>query len=212
MKCSKENLPVSKNTYEMKANRNLLQFTLGEQLAHGMDVSNLVYTLAREVGFDEDICYHMAVAGMIHDIGKVGLKGMVDDKNALVVEEMKVVRLHPNKGCEIAKRLGYSDMIAESILEHHENFDGSGYPENKRGRDIHFGGRLLRICDVYAALTTDRPYRPAFTEDAAFSMMIEQAKYFDLEYFLAFQRMIHKYKRKQIKALEVQIDWRGEIQ
>lgn len=211
MRCSKENETESGNIYRVKKRKNLLQYTLSEQIAHGMDVSNLVYALSTEVGCREEESYQMAIAGMLHDIGKVVLKDMVDDNNALVVEEIKVVRMHPRQGYEITKGLGYDDLITKSILYHHENYDGSGYPANLRGTQIPLGARLLRICDVYCALTSRRPYRPAYDEQTAFAMMIEQIKDFDLGCFLAFQRVVHRYKREKIEIGQLCIDGKGNI-
>ena len=84
------------------------------------------------------------------------------------------------------------------MRHHHENYDGSGYPDNLSGEGIPLGARIIRVCDVYAALTSDRPYRKAFESQSAVQMMIEEIKDFDVKVFLAFQRMIHKNKEKEI--------------
>ena len=89
-------------------------------------------------------------------------------------------------------RHDYSDFVVESILYHHENYDGSGYPENLAGDQIPLGARILRVCDVYAALTSDRPYRKAFDPETAVELMIDEVKNFDMKVFLAFQRTIHE--------------------
>ena len=102
------------------------------------------------------------------------------------------MRMHPRLGYEILIRYDFSDFIIESILYHHENYDGSGYPENLAGDSIPIGGRILRVCDVYAALTSERPYRQAFDQDTALELMIDEVKNFDMKVFLAFQRVIHE--------------------
>ncbi len=79
----------------------------------------------------------------------------------------------------------------ESILYHHENYDGSGYPENLSGENIPMGARILRVCDVFAALISDRSYRRAFDRETAVELMIDEVKNFDMEIFLAFMRIIH---------------------
>ena len=91
----------------------------------------------------------------------------------------------------------------ESILYHHENYDGTGYPANLAGEKIPFGARILRICDVYCALTSDRPYRSAFPREQAMELMTEEVKNFDLKMFLAFQRVIHSGSRKAIELSDV---------
>lgn len=136
----------------------MLRYTLTEQLIHGMEVSNLAYDLARELGYEKEICYELAKAGVLHDIGKIVLENYVEEQDTLVVEEMRFVRTHSTLGYELLQGRGYSDFVLESILYHHENYDGTGYPANLAGEKIPFGARILRICDVYCALTSDRPY------------------------------------------------------
>lgn len=181
----------------------MLRYTLTEQLIHGMEVSNLAYDLARELGYEKKICYELAKAGVLHDIGKIVLENYVEEQDTLVVEEMRFVRTHSTLGYELLQGRGYSDFVLESILYHHENYDGTGYPANLAGEKIPFGARILRICDVYCALTSDRPYRSAFTREQAMELMTEEVKNFDLKMFLAFQRVIHSGSRKAIELSDV---------
>ncbi len=129
---------------ENKNNRlkeHILEYDLSSELHHGMDVSNLAYDVAKAMGLEEEICYQLAIAGMLHDIGKLRLTGYIngEEQSSLVIEELKYVRMHPNLGYEELKSQGYSDFVLESILYHHENYDGSGYPENKSGEEIPIG-------------------------------------------------------------------------
>ena len=87
--------------------------------------------------------------------------------------------------------------MLESILYHHENYDGTGYPSNLSGKEIPLGARILRVCDVYAALSSDRPYRKAFDITTVIDLMIDEIKNFDMEVFLAFQRVIHEVADRQ---------------
>ena len=173
--------------------KHLLQYSLREQLVHGMRVSNLACGLAKELGLPEDYCYDMAVAGMLHDIGKERVSNALDeDAERLIVEEIHYVRLHSQASYEILKQRGYSERILQTVLYHHENMDGSGYPENLSGEAIPLGARIIRVCDVYAALTSDRPYRKSFDRTTAVELMIVDIKDFDIKVFLAFQRMLHE--------------------
>ena len=173
--------------------KHLLQYSLREQLVHGMRVSNLACGLAKELGLPEDYCYDMTVAGMLHDIGKERVSNALDeDAERLIVEEIHYVRLHSQASYEILKQRGYSERILQTVLYHHENMDGSGYPENLSGEAIPLGARIIRVCDVYAALTSDRPYRKSFDRKTAVELMIEDIKDFDIKVFLAFQRMLHE--------------------
>ena len=172
----------------------LLTFDLSAEFRHGIAVSNLAYEVGREMGLDEKTCYELAIAGMVHDIGKIRLKGYIlgRESDSLVIEEMKYVRMHSTLGYEDLKEEGiYSDFILESVLYHHENYDGTGYPSHLTGNEIPLGARILRVCDVYCALISDRVYRKAFDRRTAMELMIEEIKNFDLEVFLAFQRAIH---------------------
>ena len=171
----------------------ILEFDLASELHHGMMVSNRAYALAEEMGLPHEQCYELAIAGMLHDIGKLKLTSYINgqEQDPLVIEELKYVRMHSTLGYEELKGQGYSDFVLESILYHHENYDGSGYPANKAGEDIPIGARILRVCDVYAALISDRPYRKAFDISAVMELMIDEVKNFDMQVFLAFQRVVH---------------------
>ena len=179
-----------------KSGDRLLDFDLSEELNHGIAVSNLAYAVAAELGQDEEFCYQMAIAGMLHDIGKLKLTGYINgqEKDPLLIEELKYVRMHSSLGYEELKDQGYSELVLQSVLYHHENYDGSGYPSNLRGDSIPLGARILRVCDVYAALSSDRPYRKAFDVSTVIELMIDEIKNFDMEVFLAFQRVVHNNK------------------
>ena len=177
----------------VKSTDRILEFDLSAELNHGVVVSNLAYAVAAEMGRDEAFCYQMAIAGMLHDIGKLKLTGYINgqERDPLLIEELKYVRMHSSLGYEELKEQGYSDIVLQSILYHHENYDGSGYPSNLSGDNIPLGARILRVCDVYAALSSDRPYRKAFDVSTVIELMIDEIKNFDMEVFLAFQRVVH---------------------
>ena len=177
----------------VKSTDRILEFDLSAELNHGVVVSNLAYAVAAEMGRDEAFCYQMAIAGMLHDIGKLKLTGYINgqERDPLLIEELKYVRMHSSLGYEELQEQGYSDIVLQSILYHHENYDGSGYPSNLSGDSIPLGARILRVCDVYAALSSDRPYRKAFDVSTVIELMIDEIKNFDMEVFLAFQRVVH---------------------
>ena len=177
----------------VKSTDRILDFDLSAELNHGVVVSNLAYAVAVEMGLDEEFCYQMAIAGMLHDIGKLKLTGYINgqERDPLLIEELKYVRMHSSLGYEELKDQGYSDIVLQSILYHHENYDVSGYPSNLSENSIPLGARILRVCDVYAALSSDRPYRKAFDVSTVIELMIDEIKNFDMEVFLAFQRVVH---------------------
>ena len=182
-----------------KTTDRILDLDLSSELNHGIIVSNLAYDVAKELGQNEEFCSQMAIAGILHDIGKLKLTGYIDgqEKDPLLIEELKYVRMHSALGYEELKNQGYSDIVLESILYHHENYDGTGYPSNLSGKEIPLGARILRVCDVYAALSSDRPYRRAFDITTVIDLMIDEIKNFDMEVFLAFQRVIHEVADRQ---------------
>ncbi|WMJ89595.1 HD-GYP domain-containing protein [Anaerocolumna sp. MB42-C2] len=177
-------------------NDTAMEDDLEEAIDHGILVSKLAFLLSKEMEMDENYCYTMAVAGMVHDIGKLKLGQFLYKRsnNTLTVEEMKYIRMHPAIGYEILKKYKYDDTILESVYHHHENYDGTGYPDNLKESAIPIGGRILRICDVYAALISDRRYRSAFNQETAINLLIEEVKNFDMGIFLAFLRVVHSEK------------------
>lgn len=180
----------------------LITFDLEKEIKHGIQVSNLAYQTGKMLGLEETMCHELAVAGILHDIGKLKLRNYITaEENPLIVEEIKYVRRHPKLGYESLKERGYSDFILESIYYHHENYDGSGYPKNLSGEEIPLGARILRICDVYAALTSKRSYRDAFSPEVAMEMLIDEVKNFDMKIFLAFQRTMHEEDKEKEKVI-----------
>ena len=171
-----------------------------KELAHGMTVSNLAYLVGKQLNFSEEDCHDLALAGFLHDIGKLELVKYVRDHEGetLVIEEMKYVRRHPRLGAEILEKKGYSQKIVDMVKFHHENCDGSGYPMNLSREDIPIGSRIIRVCDVFAALTNDRPYRKAFDIQTAMKLMIEESKDYDVQVFLAFMNVVHHEDVKKI--------------
>lgn len=182
----------------------ILDYSMEEEINHGIYVSNMVYLVAKELGLPEEECYELSVAGILHDIGKLRINDLYESDDKLVIEEMRCVRMHASLGYEILKNYDYSDYILKSILYHHENYDGTGYPENLSGEEIPLGARIIRVCDTFAALTTDRPYRKHFELDTTIELMIEEVKNFDIKVFIAFRRVVQevglKYQTKVIKG------------
>ena len=172
----------------------IIKLSLAKEISHGICVSNLSYRVARELGFSEERCHDLAVAGFLHDVGKLELKKYLygREEDTLTVEEMKYVRMHADLSAEVLRRCGYPEDMVEWVHCHHENCDGSGYPGNLTKEEIPLEARIIRICDVFAALTSNRVYRKAFDVDTAVELMIEEAKNYDLKVFLAFLKVIHE--------------------
>jgi len=203
---------------ENKTRGHILKLNLASELTHGVCVSNLAYRVAEKLGLSEEMCYDLAVAGLVHDIGKMEISKYLYnlERDPLMIEELKYVRTHSTLGYAILIERNYPEFILQSILHHHENYDGTGYPSNLAGQEIPIGARVLRVCDTFAALVTDRPYRKAFSVEEAVRLMIEEIKDFDVGVFLAFQQVVHgpyieeilKMNKETWKINEEDITWR----
>jgi HD-GYP domain-containing protein (c-di-GMP phosphodiesterase class II) len=163
------------------------------EMCHGILVSNLARALAEELGESLIFCNKIEIAGVLHDLGKLRVAKYLDSdgKGRLAIERRQYVRMHPLHSFEALKKAHYPRDIAEAVYYHHENYDGSGYPDNLKGDDIPWMARILRTCDVYTALTNDRSYRRAFDGTAAIEIMIDEVENYDMKIFLAFQRLFH---------------------
>lgn len=181
-----------KRRYDAHAVETPIDLSVEENISHGVCVSNLAYAVAKELNLPEEECHKLAIAGFLHDIGKIKLNTYVYDREkTFTIDEMRYMRLHPSLGYAILKERDYDEDILEAVLYHHENYDGSGYPKNLAGEEIPLGGRILRVCDAFGALISNRPCREAFDKDTALEIMVEEAKYFDMRVYLAFQRVSH---------------------
>ena len=192
---------------EKRTTGHILRLNLSAELTHGMCVSNLAFQVACEMGLSPETCHEMAVAGMVHDIGKLEIAKYLYSRepDPLTIEELKYVRTHSTMGYAILNERHYSEFVLQSILHHHENYDGSGYPSNLAGEEIPLGARVLRVSDTFAALISDRPYRKAFSMEEAVALMIDEIKDFDVGVFLAFQRVVHGPHIEEIMEINKQV-------
>ena len=174
--------------------KTILEIDLIDGLRHGVCVSNLTYLIAKKLGLSDEECNKLAVAGMVHDIGKLRLSSYLYGRNSngMIIEEIQYMRKHSRLGYEILKKYSYNDAICEAVLYHHENYDGSGYPDNLKAEKIPLGARIMRVADAFIALISERPYREAYDFDSAISIMIEDVKEYDMQVFLAFMDVIHE--------------------
>ena len=115
--------------------------------------------------------------GYLHDIGKISIPDAILFKRGLLTEEeWKTMRLHTLRGEEICKPMKSLAPVMPIIRSHHERWDGSGYPDGLRGEEIPLLARILQVADIYDALTTARPYKPAFSHQHAIEIMNEEAR------------------------------------
>ncbi|MBE3133829.1 MAG: HD domain-containing protein [Acidobacteria bacterium] len=135
---------------------------------HQRRVAKLATAIAIELGLSQDVTDGLHYASVIHDIGKISLPAEILSKPMLLSPiEMKLVQTHPASGFEILKDIEFPWPVAAIILQHHERFNGSGYPGGLRGEEILLEARILGVADTVDAIASHRPYRPALGPDAA---------------------------------------------
>ncbi|NUQ84489.1 MAG: HD domain-containing protein [Anaerolineales bacterium] len=131
----------------------------------------------------------------IHDIGKIAISEFLVNKPGRFTEaEHLMIQHHAQLGANLIEKLKLDRRIHLSILHHHENFDGSGYPHKLAGDQIPFEARIIRITDTYDALTSNRGYRPAYSHKKALAIMERDHHCFDAELLKVFFRMLHRRK------------------
>ena len=124
--------------------------------------------LAQEYGLSPTEVRAVRYGGVLHDIGKIGVdEAIIRKPGPLTPEETAQMRRHPDIGAQIISQLRFARDVAPIISGHHEYWDGSGYPRGLKGEDIPMGARIITIVDAYDAMTTDRPYRSALSDEEA---------------------------------------------
>ncbi|MBQ7636034.1 MAG: HD domain-containing protein [Lachnospiraceae bacterium] len=166
---------------------------LEDSIDHGRLVAEIVKMLADRIGLDEKTTETIYNAACVHDVGKLKLSQSIygRDKKSLHVEEVRHMRMHARLGAEMLGKCNYPSEIVDAVYHHHECYDGSGYPDNLREDDIPYSSRFIKICDAFAALISDRPYRKGFDKETALGMMIEDNKEYDIKLFLDFMNLVN---------------------
>lgn len=140
--------------------------TRSEETAnHVSRVSEIAYLIAKKIGFDQEKAKLLKMVAPLHDVGKIGIpESILNKPGKLTPEEFNVVKRHSNIGYKILKESGLEILEAGAIvaLEHHERWDGTGYPRQLAGEEIHIYGRIVIIADVFDALSNDRVYKKAW--------------------------------------------------
>jgi putative two-component system response regulator len=137
-------------------------------VGHSERVSVLAMSVAAHMGLDDVTVEAVRIAGLLHDVGTAGVSEIVLAKaGELTLEEMNHVREHVRIGMQILSPLRYLGRVLDYVCDHHEHFDGRGYPRGVAGEAISLGGRIIAAVDAFDALTSPRPYRSAVTAVAA---------------------------------------------
>jgi diguanylate cyclase (GGDEF)-like protein/PAS domain S-box-containing protein len=159
---------------------------------HAERLNSLTAMLGKALNLSEFELDELALLATLHDIGKVGIDDKILKKpGKLTEEEWKIMKKHPSIGYRIAKATPELSSIAEYILCHHERWDGNGYPQNLSGDNIPLLSRIVAVADAFDAMTVDRVYRKAMTEEAAIQEIVDNSgTQFDPEIALTFVNLI----------------------
>jgi putative nucleotidyltransferase with HDIG domain len=135
---------------------------------YGQQITNLSEQIALNVGYPSEAMETVHWAALLHDIGKLGIPDQVlKNPGPLTSEEWAVVRKHPQIGAEIVINISNLLDVAELVQDHHERWDGTGYPNGMSGEEIPLGARIIAVADAYTAMVNHRVYRSACTPDEA---------------------------------------------
>ncbi|HLG99141.1 MAG TPA: HD domain-containing phosphohydrolase [Bryobacteraceae bacterium] len=145
------------------------------QHCHRLAVTSVM--LGEALGLPKQDLTALFRGGYLHDIGKVGIPDAILFKSGpLTAEEWETMRSHPLRGEEICRAMKSLWPVLPIIRNHHEHWDGSGYPDGLAGEDIPLLARILQVADIFDALTTERPYKPALSPRAAIAVMEEEVR------------------------------------
>jgi HD-GYP domain-containing protein (c-di-GMP phosphodiesterase class II) len=137
---------------------------------HQNRVGALAYQIAKNLGLPLDHCQIIRWVGLVHDAGKIAIPTEILSKpSTLTLTEFKLVQTHSRMGHFILKDVEMNYPIADVVLQHHERLDGSGYPDGLVADQILADAKILAVADVFEAMVSHRPYRPAFTYEDALS-------------------------------------------
>jgi PAS domain S-box-containing protein len=163
-----------------------------ETEGHTLRVTDLTLKLSQAMGISEAELIHIRRGCLLHDIGKLGVPDNILFKPGKLTEaEWQIMHRHPTHAYEMLSTITYLRPALDIPYCHHEKWDGTGYPQGLKGEEIPLAARLFAVVDVWDALTSDRPYRPAWTKEAALDYIEEQSgKIFDPQVVTKFLSMI----------------------
>jgi putative nucleotidyltransferase with HDIG domain len=162
---------------------------------HSVAVCAMMVALAKQLGLDDAQTRSCGMAGLLHDLGKVAMPTDVLNKPGKLTDvEYAVMQTHPTEGFKMLNASPNVDMVAQDVvLHHHEKMDGSGYPEGLKGDEISLYAKMGAVCDVYDAITSNRPYKTGWDPAESLRKMAEWTGHFDKKVFQAFVKSMGIY-------------------
>ncbi len=166
--------------------------------SHSEHVTKYAMSIAKEMDLDDERMNILRDASKLHDIGKIGVHDYILMKpGKLTKEEWEEIKLHSIKGVKILQPLTFLNGSLDAIRGHHERFDGKGYPDGKKGKNISLEARIMAVADSFDAMTTERPYRKGLSiKEAREEMIRNKGAQFDPEIVDAFIHCLDKQKLK----------------
>jgi HD-GYP domain-containing protein (c-di-GMP phosphodiesterase class II) len=141
-----------------------------ETEGHSQRVAEMTLTIARKMGVKDDDLVHIKRGALLHDIGKVGIPDSILLKpGPLTDEEWQIMKRHPEYASAMLSPIEYLEHALDIPLNHHEKWDGTGYPRGLKGEEIPLAARIFAVVDVWDALSSERPYRPSWSKDKVFA-------------------------------------------
>ena len=161
---------------------------------HERRVGELAAAIGTELGMNEHQVTGLRVSGGVHDVGKIAVPAEILSKpTRLSAAEFAIVKTHAQQGYEILKDIDFPWPVAETVWQHHERLDGSGYPRGLSGDQISLEARIMAVADVVESMSTHRPYRPALGVEAAFAELnAKSGTLFDPTVVAACIRLFHQ--------------------
>jgi putative nucleotidyltransferase with HDIG domain len=172
---------------------------------HSVAVCALMIALARQLELDEELVREAGFAGLLHDIGKVGIPMKVLNKPGKLTDaEFSVMKSHPEVGARILMDNNQiNPIVLDVCLHHHEKMDGTGYPHGLKGETLSIFAKMGAVCDVYDAITSNRPYKKGWAPADSIRKMAEWSKgHFDETVFQAFVKTVGIYPTGSLVRLE----------
>ncbi|HZX32490.1 MAG TPA: HD-GYP domain-containing protein [Rhodocyclaceae bacterium] len=171
---------------------------------HSVAVCALMIALARQLGLDDEQTRELGMAGLLHDVGKMMMPMDVLNKpGKLTDEEFAIMKTHPGEGYKILlASKAVSEVTIDVCLHHHEKMDGSGYPHGLAGDNISLFAKMGAVCDVYDAITSNRPYKAGWDPAESVKRMAEWKGHFDPTVFQAFVKSLGIYPVGSLVRLE----------
>lgn len=163
--------------------------------SHSVNVATLALMTGMKLKLNKQALYELGLGAFLHDLGKVAIpKNILNKPAKLNDDEVRVIQEHSKLGYSLLRNQSLPSRSLAAILEHHEKFDGTGYPNKKKGKEISLFGRIIAVCDVYDALTSKRVYKPPMLSSLAMEYIMGGSNtHFDPEIIKAFCSAVAMY-------------------